>query len=414
MNPRRAFAFVGVACAAMSCRDFAKGRPPAPELGGAVSADHVSDSGDGGALGEDRGGKGQGGAVVGEEAGARTEGGAQGRAGAAPADADGGAAVFGESEPTFTATCSFAYSTVPTATTELAFSTTTSGLVQLYAVDPGTHNVLVRWVDPAQPSGWTVWGCLDLVPNVTRLAAVNLSNNRPEVYAISDYRGSGDFLFVRRENTYWTPWLPMSLPLAAADLTDVDAVGGTRPRVYIVDRGRVFYRGKVSEEPYSDYGPWSALSTNGAERLAVAEISDGRHFVVTLSATGALQGAGQERADAPFSPWVALGSIPPAAGSADDGKASPMSAVDLEAVLLDSKLAIFVLDYSGSLWRRWIAQDAYGDWEALNEAEPVSKVVSIAVPPSATSDQVFGLDSDGAIYQMNLVDRAWDFAAAGY
>jgi hypothetical protein len=279
----------------------------------------------------------------------------------------------------------------------LSATSTSKDGVQLYAWDAPTSTALVRWRDPREVNtGWTPWACLDLVPGAERLAAMNLrpppgapstAGGAPEVFALS-----GGVLLVRRQGTeVWSPWLPFSLPTQAAVVSDVAAVGGTRPRVYIVDRGRVFVRSKVvSQDPYADYEPWLALPNNGAVLIAAVQTSDSSQLVATIDASGLVETAVQSQPGAAFSDWTPLSQV----GG---------TIVDLDIFSVGGVVVVYALDASGILWRN--ATGAAGpSWVSLTKADAETKVLSIAV---ARNGDVYGLDSRGFIYQVNAQQTNW-------
>jgi hypothetical protein len=247
-----------------------------------------------------------------------------------------------------------------------------------------------------------------MVPEAARIAALNRSNDAAEVFAISLGKGSdaGDALFMRGSTELWTPWLPVSLPLPDAELSDVAAVGGQgrRSRVYIVDRGRVFVRERVSKQATSDYGPWRGLTSNHARYLSAARRSDGSHVVVTATESGELWSAAAVGDGASFSPWQRLA----ARIGHDGGSTAPPAIVDLDIADGDPEVTIFALDGAGILWST-SPSDSSGSWRQLNAVDPRFTVVSAAIPADTGASLVYGLDADGALHLFDWEHRFWDF-----
>jgi hypothetical protein len=397
---------VGIALVTASCRDYssdsreldsAEGESGASSTqlgdgggGGLGLATSPGAGGSGGAAAPASGGAAAGGHDGNVQAGASNDdaGGASGGAGTPP-DADAGA-WFGGEEPTLIPPCALNEPKVPHRLSSLAASVTYDGLqVVLYAWDEHDSTAVLNWSASVIPTVWVGWRCFDIVPRATRIAALNLPNGYPEVFMAT----AGGSLFVRRQSFHWTGWLPFSLPSSTAVVSDLAAVSGQLPRIYIVDRGRVFVRSKVGAEPYSNYGAWQRLAKNGALFLTAIQrvnLPERAHQVVTVDAVGGVQTALQGEASESFGEWSSL---------------TPLSrtVVDLDAVETDH-LNLFALDVEGNVLKN--AADVPGSpWTLHAAADPLAQVRAITARVNGHEIQLFGIDSAGMIYQ--LIEGFW-------
>lgn len=296
---------------------------------------------------------------------------------------DGG--TYGGNEPTLLDPCNFGSSFAgDVATASLAVSTVSQGTAfQAYSYDLASQSAVVRWGPDTTPTSVLAWVCLDSVPAGRRVAAMNLAGGFPEVFLTS----AGGWLFVRREKrgAIWLDWTPFSLPLPGAQLTDVAAVGGSLSRVYIVDRGQVFVRAKVSEATYADYGPWRALPANDAQLLAAIKLENGAHQVLVSTRGGTVMSAKQEEGAASFGPWSGLPPLP--------------KVVDLDAQETTAqRLGVFALDLDGNVWAYWYDSDA--GW-ALQPRGP--GIVAISAPLKGSDTFLVGLDARGGLHRLGAV-----------
>ena len=252
--------------------------------------------------------------------------------------------------------------------------TPTGSGAQLFSWDGPSSTAFYRVVPNDE-----VWVCFDLVPRVVRLAAMNLANAQPEVFALSDT----GVLFVRRDSTHgWSPWLPFSLPGRSSLPTDVAAVGGKRARVYVADEGRVFVRTKVEETSYADYGAWQGLQENGALRLAAVERRDHGAQVVTLDRARAVRTAVMADGALEFGEWTSLAPL-------------PQQGVELEAVDV-GRLVIYALDSDGTVWVH-VENAPKASWVVQPRSDSLGKVIGIAALPDGDTPQLFRIDANGNI-----------------
>jgi hypothetical protein len=238
---------------------------------------------------------------------------------------------FGPTEPSHLPRCALGYEFAPSDSLGIAVSLTYDGnQVQLYSFDQSQDTVLVRWT--WAPSTWTSWRCFDLLPGVTHLASMNLSNWYPEIFAATH----DGYVFVRRGTAGggWSPWLLFSLPARTTTVRDIAALGGAWPHVLVADGQRVYVRVKEGIEPSAGYGAWRALPETSAELVAGAPTETGVR-IFAASEDGAVQSfdlGEQEPA------WTAQ-------------TAMPFSARDLTAASAAGVARVYALDDTGAAWR---------------------------------------------------------------
>lgn len=288
----------------------------------------------------------------------------------------------GESEPILLPACTFGEGVAIQGLLGLAVSKTGDGAgINVYSWDQPTNSAVVRWTNQLNPIRWTPWQCFDLLPGITRLSAISLSNLLPEVYALS----SSGFLFVRRDTTQgWTPWLPFGLPFKTSVLTDVAAVSGKLARVYVADheRQQVFVRRKVSPSAFADYGPWQPLTPSSVETIVALERRDRSQQLIGAGPTGVVETTVELPVAEGFDDWRALPDLP--------GAALELEAVDAGA------LVIYALDNEGVV-RALRAESPDATWFALPQPEALGKIVGLAAWVDGDEPQLLTLDADGNV-----------------
>lgn len=347
-----------------------------PEGGGAPNAGAPSSGGM-----QDGGSSSAGAAGEGSDSSSAGAGGAPGAAGQ---PASGGAADEpGSHEPVLQPSCKLYDVVGANGAVGLAASMTYNATgVSLFTWDRPTSTALVRWSADLVPRNWTSWVCFDLVPDVSHMAALNLSNGYEEVFAAS----RTGHLFMRTEFGLWGAWLPLSLPKRATAVVDLAAVGGSLPRVYVLEPGQVYFRSKVSEEPYSAYGPWFGLEPRAARLLAAQRGADGSQSVFIVADTGAVSVA-EQPAGGEFGSWRTL----PALGS---------DIVDLVATEPDEQpLVLHALGANGALYSL-SGLDASA-WQAISAAALGAKVKSLASRANGKELQLFAIDAAGVTYRFD-------------
>jgi hypothetical protein len=334
---------------------------------------------------------GQGAGRSGEQSGAMAGGGSAhhpveqgGEAGAAGLGGEAGARELGGDEAPIVPTCKLYEWVTASASAGLGIATTWFGSsITLYSYESLSSSFMGRYSDSLTPTAWYGWYCLDVVPQATRVAAMNLPNGRPEIL-VATSRGE---LFVRREFPQtWGPWLPFSLPAADSFVDDVAAVGGVLPRLYVADRGRIFVRSKIDDKPYSEYGPWRALPANGSKVVAALLREDGSQQVIAVADSGAVQLATQPPGSSGFGDWRPL----PALGEA---------IVDLVATeSTGAELTLQALGASGTLWS--LAGEQAVDWASVDVSVLGVKVIAIAGRSQGGFNQLFGIDDAAVTYRL--------------
>ena len=306
-----------------------------------------------------------------------------GEAGAVGIAGQPGAHEIGGEEAAIRPTCNLYEGVTVAAGVGLGIATTwyRSGIT-LYSWDSGTSTFIGRFSDSLTPTAWNAWFCLEVVPQVAHVTAMNLPNGRPEIF-VATREGQ---LFVRREFPQtWGPWLPFSLPVADSFVEDIAAVGGAVPRLYVADRERVFVRSKIDDSPYSQYAPWRALPRNGAKVVAALLRENGSQQVITVADSGTVELATQLPNGSIFGDWQRLPALTEAI-------------VDLVATeTTGAQLTLQALGASGTLWS--LAGEKALDWAAVDVALLGVQVVAIAGRSQGGYNQLFGIDAAAVTYR---------------
>jgi hypothetical protein len=264
---------------------------------------------------------------------------------------------------------------------------------QLYGVDPTSNAAGVRW---EYGGSWEDWLCFDMVVEPVRVAAFNLSNNEAEVYAVT----RAGKLFERRtypHPIFWTSWAPLGLPYAASHLTDVSAVPGRFPYLYVADRGTVYARHRLTEDPYATMSGWQGLARNGAVAVAAEGTLDGVQQIVVVTENGALQTAVQREPllGARFGAWATLESPAGRLVDAEIGRTA------------NGELLLFVVDDEGGVWERGLSPWG-SEWLSIGPDLAPASITTIAVRSvPAFGPHVFGLDDGGVTYAWSGAPGIW-------
>lgn len=388
LSARAGYLVLAAVAAFVSCRDFRESRggttegPSGAGNGGVVGSGGVAGIADAeGLAGEAPVSGNPSTSSGGGDGGRRSEGDLQ--AGSSGQAGDAGNVIDNnEPEPVLVPSCQYLYNFVPTSASVLAFARTNDLAESLFSWDPVSSTALVRWSGSQFPkTGWSAWVCFDLLPGVRRLAAANLPNHYGLAFAVAKEQ-----VFVRHEAApNWSPWLPLGLPSRHSVVDDVAASSGRLPRVYIVDRGQVFYRSKVATDAYADWGIWSAISPNDAVLLATDQDALPFPVVVTLSSSGEIAVASQPDESAAFEEWITSPGL-------DE------EVIDLDVVAGD-EVDVFALDAAGHAWTTRIGADG---WTSL--VEPDTKVFIQAIATSPEGD-VYGVDAGANVYKVE--ERGW-------
>jgi hypothetical protein len=311
--------------------------------------DHAGDAGDGGVT--------SGGAAGGGAAG---DGGATGGGGGqAGASGDGGSGGTIEPEPA----CEHGQTFDPQQPfSALAASRGPDGTMRVYAALPGSNRLAMSSQLEADGPLWSPLECFGAVSQPERLAATELSDGSALVLAstrtggLLTRRGSGNI-------ETFSSWSSLDLPSPTSLVQDVAATRGAEQRnyLYVVDRGRVFYRSTSSAEAASAYTAWSDLGVSDVRRLAATVLPSLAQIVILLGTDGTL-GYAYQNAPTAGAPFSAVKPFPLAA---------PANTIDLEcAQQRDQGVMAWVLDAQGqvratslpiddspssSAWEPWIA-----------------------------------------------------------
>ena len=101
----------------------------------------------------------------------------------------GGDGAFGESEPVLVPVCKTGDWWTPSAARALATAMVSyNNRINVLTFDREVSTVLSRVSESFAPGAWSAWMCFDVVPDVTHLAAMNLSGGQIEILALSGSR----------------------------------------------------------------------------------------------------------------------------------------------------------------------------------------------------------------------------------
>lgn len=266
-----------------------------------------------------------------------------------------------------------------------------------------TSVVAITWGDD---SGSVGWACFDIVPHPDRAAATSLSNDAPEIFVTTQ---CGQ-LYVRHyfadsSVASWGAWTPFSAPDVNSFIRDValsESPEGVT-HVYVVDRGRLFFRRRSDAMPYSAFGTWSALRTPASTRVAAGLRADGRQQLFALDLQGHPYTCIQSEA--------ALGSA--FEDCTDFGEDALPALTDIEAPYhVVDELPVFGLDNAGSLWLRELdTPDHYGHWVKFKPTDQPQPFIAIAAAGHLTWPgarlRLVAVGRNGSIYQTERIDDVW-------
>jgi hypothetical protein len=263
----------------------------------------------------------------------------------------------------------------------------------LYATEPSVSSVAIRWRQaPDDTAGWEPWLCFDLVPHADRIAATNLTNSTPEVYATS----SNGTLYVRRFTLdRWDAWGTVGLPSMTSRITDVAAVADAALRgfVYVIDSSRLFVRHHLSADAFSDYTPWSNLPTplGAPKRLCAGRLPDNRQQLFVAAEDGSITTSIEQEVDGAFEPFQSF------------GNSSVSGASDIDCgYLADGSLAVFAL-VAGNVWSR--PASGASTWMA-EQAGPTLATLAVG-SAAAQTPTVFGTDLSNATWWHRAGSADW-------
>jgi hypothetical protein len=304
---------------------------------------------------------------------------------------DGGDARASTSgdEPSFLPVCEFPEVVVPSkvVTIGASFVFSSKTAPQIYAGDLGTQTMLARYRTGREATSWVDWICYDLLPRSARIAAMNLSNDHPEIFVTTLEGG----LFVRRTSQGGqTPWLPFSLPTPSAVVTDVTALAGeVPPAVYVLADGGVHVRRKRSIEPYASYGPWLSLPTNDARLLTGGVDGAAMHRIYVVTSAGEIQhtAPSDHAMDAPFSEWKLV-----------DALRTTLS--DLDAARSTNGMNLFALTSTGAVLGAYDIERGVS-WQELRRATDEPRFVAVAALTVEETPLVVGVTARGELFQMD-------------
>jgi hypothetical protein len=339
------------------------------------------------------------------------EGGASGEGGSSGADGSGASGFAGSGEaggpsrdeqPVLQPYCfsgvAFPLVTFPTPTAIAAARVAAGQQTTLFASSTERDAMAVGWqVTPGDDTSWDLWHCFDALLRPRRLSADNLPNGEMEVFATTD----GGALFVRRSYSlggFWSGWELMSAPFDDSRMSDVASAEGEQPHLYVVDRGRIFYRHHLDEtgdDSYAAYSGWYRVPESGAVAVAAVEREDGRQvlFRGTLSSIDVAVQASAELGS-PFGAWSSF----PSEG---------ITPVDLEAVSSGADIVLLTLDKEGRVWRASSTSQGFTA-PALLPAPATVRFLSLASRMYPDGEpQLYALADDRNVYVWESTTSAW-------
>lgn len=262
-----------------------------------------------------------------------------------------------------------------------------------FAAQESVNNVAQKWKVPGAPTAsWDPWICFDFVPSVSRITALNLVTDFPEIYAST----RTNRLFVRRQYLYlgWGPWVELSTP--PGELRDIVAVVPPSGIVslYVAAGGIVSFRTKTSDAANASYGPWSSIDgLSGVKAIAAHALSNDTDQIFAIDSLGAVSETLRTTGDDQSFTWTSV--------------TAPPNLVDIDASrdALGEPFVVAV-DADGALWQRSLAEES--GWDQLKAGEDAPKLVSIdAAALSGQIPMYVGTAEDGKIYRWVGEGTSW-------
>jgi len=251
-------------------------------------------------------------------------------------------------------------------------------------------------------TGWSPWVCSGSVPQPRRLIGSNLSNGMIQIFVTS---GDGKLFWETEYDGGWTSYASFNVPAADSFVTDlaVSATLNLRDHIYILDRGRVFFRYKQSDEPYGSYGRWiDAAASPGSSVLSAGALPGGRQVVFALDQAGAAVQMDQVSGalGASFGEWHSVGSSPPS------------GLVDIECGrTLDGNMILFAVRSAGNILSCAAnSEGVFGEWRAWDGPVFSGSAAAIALAGPAGQGKpalLLVTTSDGHIQGSEGLDGSW-------
>jgi len=278
----------------------------------------------------------------------------------------------------------------------------TYGGFTVFGSQPDSSTVGVFWGDL---NTWTRWLCFSVVPHPTRVAATRQTDDRPEVFAVTECgRLYARHTLEREGRADWSAWTEMRLPSGDSVATDVAATmsGWDVTYLYVADRGHVFVRHRVSADPFAAFGPWVDTGARRATTLTAGLRPDGRQQLFYLDDAGRPKSCRQTAAelDAPFE------------ACRDFGAAQLPRLVELDAPLgPSSSLLVFGLDEDGIIWVRELGDtgEEFGTWRTFREQPfPFTRIATAGTRQYAGLPFLVLGVANGNVYGTLRLNDAWD------
>ena len=267
----------------------------------------------------------------------------------------------------------------------VAAATAWSGVgIEAYVTQPELQWIATAWESAFNSDDWLPWICFDAVPTPRTISAIQLASGFPEVFVTT----ASGALFVRRQiPTGWLPWKQLNLPKVDSTARDVSGVKprSSRAQLAIADRDGIYLRAKISDDPYSGYGPWRMIGTKLAERVSIGVLASGSLQVFALTLNGSLSYTVQNSPmfDADFGEWH------------DIANHDAARLIDIDCGYSDAnELILYAVDEHGLLLQRNLS--AGGWWVVVSD---VNTPKLLTVSASVGSSTLLGVSISGVVYR---------------
>ncbi|MEO7035579.1 MAG: hypothetical protein ABI548_16765 [Polyangiaceae bacterium] len=217
--------------------------------------------------------------------------------------------------------------------------------------------------------GWGTWVCSGYVPGAKRLVASNLNNGMQQVFATTL---DGKLFWQQEFIGGWSSYDPFNLPDVTSFVTDlaVSTAVGAHDYVYVIDRGKIFVRYRMTDLAYAPYGTWHDLGAGpGGSVLTAGVLPGGKQAVFALDPSGIPYELEQHEATlgASFGAWRPAGSTPVSGlvdveyGRANDGTSL------LVALPATGNVLTSAADSEGTFgpWQAWSGPEFAGSGAAI-------------------------------------------------
>lgn len=229
----------------------------------------------------------------------------------------------------------------------------------LYGTQPTNQMAVLAW--QYGENSWYGWQCFNAVPDIDRMAGMNLIDGMSEQYAT----GTDGYLWMKREYQNGRgPWEHLARPSGIRELRDIHAFRRDtfRPLLLALSEGAVFARGRKTDDPLSEFADWQTVGAVQGTRVCGGYSAGGQVLVYVLGTDGTLAAA-EENATSPgtYSSFVSIASPDPDAGG-------PPKFTEIDCGNdTDKTVSVFAVTDHGELFRlhegssNWTRIEGYPD-----------------------------------------------------